>query len=84
MASDHSKKYDYLVLASDVENVFNLGGDLSLFSQLIEQKNHSELFSYAKQCIDVLHQNMIHLNSELTTISLVQGKAHPEVWIKVV
>jgi len=75
MASDIGNRYDFLVLGSNVDNVFNLGGDLSLFSSLIQQKDRDGLFTYAKQCINVLHQNMEHLNSELTTISLVQGDA---------
>lgn len=68
-------KYDYLVFASNVEGVFNLGGDLNLFHQLIKQKNREKLFAYAIDCITPLYQHMIHLDTNLTTISLVQGDA---------
>lgn len=75
MLSTSGQKYDFLVLASDVDNVFNFGGDLSLFSELIKNKDREGLLTYGKQCIGVLYQNMIHLNNDLTTIALVQGDA---------
>jgi DSF synthase len=68
-------KYRYLVLASDVDGTFNLGGDLNLFRDLIANGDYDGLLDYAKACINVLYQNIIHLNQNLTTISLVQGDA---------
>lgn len=65
----------YLVLASDVEGVFNLGGDLNRFKSLIEAKDRTELLAYAAACIDVLYPNAVNLDLPLTTISLVQGSA---------
>lgn len=75
MRLTQGQKYDYLVLASDVEGIFNLGGDLGLFSQLIEQQDADGLLEYAVSCINVLHANMSHLDSDLTTIALVKGDA---------
>ncbi|MBE9527135.1 MAG: crotonase/enoyl-CoA hydratase family protein [Proteobacteria bacterium] len=75
MAYSSNKKYDYLVVGSDVEGVFNLGGDLNLFRSLIQERNREGLLSYAIQCIDILHQNMNHFNLDLTTVSLIQGDA---------
>lgn len=69
------KKYDYLVVGSDVPGIFNLGGDLNLFQSLIKQKNRDILLSYALQCIDILYQNMFHFNLDVTTVSLIQGDA---------
>ena len=68
-------KISYLVLASDVPQVFNLGGDLNLFRLHIEQRDRQGLLAYAKACIDVLYFNAAHLHLPLTTISLVQGSA---------
>ncbi len=65
----------YLVLASDVPGVFNLGGDLNLFRQHIENHDRQGLLAYAKPCIDVLYLNSAHLHLPLTTISLIQGSA---------
>ncbi len=69
------REYRYLVLASDVEGTFNLGGDLDLFRGLIGAGNYDALLNYATACIDVLYQNIVHLERDLTTISLVQGDA---------
>lgn len=70
-----SDAIDFLVLGSDVDGIFNLGGDLNLFMQLIEEKDAGGLLDYATRCIDMLCNNMNHLESDLTTISLVQGDA---------
>jgi len=75
MLESKGKKYNYLVLGSDVEGVFNLGGDLDLFSRYIKEKNRDGLLQYALHSIDLVYQNMTHLGSDLTTISLVQGDA---------
>ena len=75
MAETNGEKYDYLVVGSDVEGVFNLGGDLELFSKYIVEKNRDALLSYALKCIDILYQNMFHHDLDLTTISLIQGEA---------
>lgn len=75
MQESNGEKYDFIVVASDVEGVFNLGGDLALFKQCIEDGRKEDLLSYAISCIDVLYANMTHLEQNLSTISLVQGDA---------
>jgi DSF synthase len=66
----------YMVTASSVPGIFNLGGDLTLFKKFIENGNRESLLRYAKACIEPLHTNAIHLNRpNLKTISLVQGDA---------
>ncbi len=75
MRNTNNQKYDYLVVGSDVEGVFNLGGDLELFRNYIETRNRQGLLDYANKCIDILYQNMIHYQLDLTTISLIQGDA---------
>ncbi len=68
-------KYDFLIVGSDVEGVFNLGGDLDLFTRYIDTRDRQGLLDYAMRCIDILHQNMFHYGLDLTTISLIQGDA---------
>jgi DSF synthase len=65
----------YTILASSVPGVFNLGGDLQLFSKLIRDGNREGLFAYAKACIDVLFPNAVNFEMPLTTVTLVQGDA---------
>jgi len=75
MADTNGEKYDYIVLGSDVEGVFSLGGDLNLFSHYIRNKDRDGMLKYTKQSIDLVYQNMTHLGENLTTISLIQGDA---------
>lgn len=65
----------YLIQASQVPGIFNLGGDLSLFVKLIKDKNRLQLLDYAKQCIEICYLNAVNLNLPVTTISLVEGVA---------
>ncbi len=65
---------EYAVLASKVPGVYNLGGDLSLFTRLIGAHDRAGLVGYGRACIDVLYRNYIGHGLPLTTISLVQGE----------
>ncbi|MEQ1776491.1 MAG: crotonase/enoyl-CoA hydratase family protein [Burkholderiales bacterium] len=65
---------EYVVLASGMPGVFNLGGDLDLFKQLIAAKDRQGLLRYGRACIDVLYRNYVGHDLSLTTISLVQGE----------
>lgn len=62
----------YLIIASRIPGLFNLGGDLGLFLKLIRSKNREGLYRYAKSSIDIAYA-IYHL--PVTTIALVQGDA---------
>ncbi len=65
----------YSVLASRTPGVFNLGGQLSLFRQLIRNMDRASLLHYATWCIDVIMPRINHFSAPLATISLIQGDA---------
>ena len=65
---------EYVVLASGMPGVFNLGGDLDLFKQLIGARDRQGLLRYGRACIDVLYRNYIAHGLPVTTVSLVQGE----------
>ncbi len=65
----------YQILASDRAGVFNLGGDLKYFTQLIRAKDRERLFEYAKLSIDIAYPLATSYGIPFTTISLVQGEA---------
>lgn len=66
----------YLVLASAMPRTFNLGGDLELFSRLINSRDRDHLYQYGRTCVDAIYANTTNLGiPSLTTISLVQGSA---------
>lgn len=64
----------HIVLASDT-HVFNLGGDLELFSQLIRAKDRDGLLRYARECVDSVHLLQSRLHANAHTIALVEGDA---------
>ncbi len=68
-------QFKHLILASRSPDIFNLGGDLGLFKELIVKKDEINLQQYAYRCIQLLHQNIINLDLPITIISLIQGQA---------
>ena len=65
----------YSVSSSLKPGVFSLGGQLSLFSELIRTKNRDALIHYGIECINMLFPRMNRFYLPLTTIALVQGDA---------
>ena len=66
----------YMVTASSTPGVFNYGGDLNRFAELIATGDRERLAHYAKACIEPLYLNAVHLNRPgLKSIALVQGDA---------
>ncbi len=70
---DSSSGIDYVVFASDVPGIFNLGGDLKFFVDMINTGDRETLNNYAELSIDVLYANFVNLNANISTISLVTG-----------
>lgn len=64
----------HVVLASDT-HVFNLGGDLDLFSQLIRNRDRDGLLRYARECVDSVHLLHTRLHPNAHTIGLIEGDA---------
>lgn len=67
--------FRYFVVRSLQEGVFNLGGDLSLFSRHIREGDRDSLARYATACIDVVYANYVDYGLPIVTIGLVQGDA---------
>lgn len=66
----------YMVTASAHPGVFNYGGDLNRFAELIAAGDRDRLSQYAKACIEPLYLNAVHLNRPgMKSITLVQGDA---------
>jgi DSF synthase len=65
---------EYAVLTSQAPGIFNLGGDLALFSHTIETRDRAGLLRYGIACVDVLYRNYIGHNVGATTVSLVAGE----------
>lgn len=65
----------YSIAASNIPGVFNLGGNIALFKQLIRERDRQGLLAYATLCINVLMPRILHFELPLVTLSLVQGDA---------
>lgn len=65
----------YMALSSRMPGIFNLGGDLALFAQLIRERNRDALDRYAKLSIEVIHANSANLDLPIITASVVHGDA---------
>jgi len=65
----------HVILASRLPGVFNMGGDLPLFVELIRKQDPEGLRHYAHACVDVQYLRWTKRQLPIQTISLVQGDA---------
>lgn len=64
----------HLVIGS-VTDAFSLGGDLALFSRLIQERNRDALRAYAHEAVRLVHGFHAGIHADAHTIALVQGDA---------
>ena len=69
----------YVVLASQTPGVFNLGGDLELFKQLIQDKDRQGLTTYAHTCVDLLYGNLVNLELPIDRKSTRLNSSHTDI-----
>ncbi|WP_282610575.1 crotonase/enoyl-CoA hydratase family protein [Pelagibius sp. Alg239-R121] len=74
-SNGRSSKLKYLVWGSRMPGVWNLGGDLSLFSQLIQNQEREKLREYAYRVVREGYANWTSLNVPIITVALIQGDA---------
>lgn len=67
--------FRYVVVDSRTPGVFNLGGDLVYFSELIRAQDRERLREYGRACINVIYHNAVAYGLPLVTIALVRGDA---------
>ena len=65
----------FTVMASRMPGIFNLGGDLRSFANLIREKDRTMLLQYGKACTEAQYERSIKMNLPVISISLVQGDA---------
>jgi DSF synthase len=65
----------YIVMNSRTPGVWNLGGDLELFAELIGRRDRQALTRYARLCCDLTFSNATVFDLPVITIALVQGDA---------
>ena len=72
---DGSMPVRTIVWGSGFPGIWNLGGDLALFTRLIRAGAEEELRHYAYTCVDAVYQNLTKMGLPILTIGLVQGDA---------
>lgn len=65
--------FQYMVTASKVPGIYNLGGDLPRFVGLIREGDRDGLLTYALSCAEGQYLRAVNFDLPHTTISLVQG-----------
>jgi DSF synthase len=65
----------YLVLGSRIRGLWNAGGDLALFAELIRRGDRDGLRRYARACCEVSFTNNTLHDLPIMSIALVQGEA---------
>jgi DSF synthase len=65
----------HMVLASDWDGVFSLGGDLDLFVSCIMSGDREQLLTYALDCVRVGHVFHTGFEGTLSTTSVIAGQA---------
>jgi DSF synthase len=65
----------YLVLSSEHPDIFNCGGDLDYFSEMVATQDWDRLMEYGIGCIDLVYWGLSGGKREITTIAYVTGSA---------
>jgi DSF synthase len=65
----------HVVLGSAVPGIYNLGGDLGLFAELIRAGDLGALRRYGHTAVEAIHRNHTAFGLPVATVALVQGDA---------
>lgn len=65
--------FDFMIVGSATPGIFNLGGDLALFRNLVQSRDRDALRAYARLCVDVVCANEMSYEAPMVTIAQVEG-----------
>jgi DSF synthase len=74
-ARESGLRFDFWVTGSLVPEIFNVGGDLSFFVDVIRSGRRDHLMAYARSCIDGLHEIYTGFGTGAISIAMVEGTA---------
>lgn len=74
-AAGQNPEIRYTVLASELDGIYNFGGDLDRFVRLIRAGDRDGLLEYALACVRAGHGFSVGLELPVTSIALVEGRA---------
>lgn len=74
-ARESSLRFDFWVTGSVVPELFNVGGDLSFFIDVIRSGRRDILLAYARSCIDCIWEMYTGFGTGAISIAMVEGTA---------
>ncbi|WP_145538496.1 crotonase/enoyl-CoA hydratase family protein [Yersinia kristensenii] len=74
-AKESTLPIDFWVTGSVVPNIFNVGGDLNFFAQMIRNRKREALMAYARACVDCVHAASRGFDTGAISIAMVEGSA---------
>ena len=75
VARDSKLPFDFWVNGSSVPEIFNIGGDLDFFVEVIREGRREELVAYARSCIDAVHGVFTGFGTGAISIAMLEGSA---------
>lgn len=74
-ARDSGLAFDFWVTGSLVPEIFNVGGDLSFFVEVIRKRERDRLMAYARSCIDGVWEIYNGFGTDAISIAMIEGSA---------
>jgi len=74
-ARESGLRFDFWVTGSLVPEIFNVGGDLNFFVDVIRKGERDRLMAYARSCIDGVWEIYNGLGTEAISIAMIEGSA---------
>ncbi|AIN17093.1 MULTISPECIES: crotonase/enoyl-CoA hydratase family protein [Yersinia] len=74
-AKESKLPIDFWVTGSMVPNMFNVGGDLNFFAQMIRNRKREALMAYARACVDCVHAASRGFDTGAISIAMIEGSA---------
>lgn len=67
---------EYVIAASGIKGIYNLGGDLKNFLQCIRDGNRDFLRNYAYSCLELGYRCYQQFDRGITSVALIDGNAY--------
>ncbi|MFL4558066.1 crotonase/enoyl-CoA hydratase family protein [Yersinia kristensenii] len=74
-AKESTLPIDFWVTGSVVPSIFNVGGDLNFFAQMIRNRKREALMAYARACVDCVHAASRGFDTGAISIAMIEGSA---------
>lgn len=74
-ARDSGLRFDFWVTGSLVPEIFNVGGDLNFFVDVIRKGERDKLMAYARSCIDGVWEIYNGFGTDAISIAMIEGSA---------